>query len=120
MLRVSEFTNQLVSVHDVAKEACRGDITFEGPAHGPTRIQVLVKCSKTDNFRTGQTLHVYKCRTVVRLINSFVWLGTGWGEIFTKYVFLHVKGRGSCGYACFYLLAICREDHHSKCSERHQ
>jgi len=59
MLRVSEFTNQLVDVHDISREACRGDITFEGPAHDPTSFKFLVKCSKTDNFRTGQTLHVY-------------------------------------------------------------
>ena len=60
MLRVSEFTNKLVGTHDLIKEACRGDITFFGPTERPNGFRFVVKCSKTDQFRTTQTLHVYK------------------------------------------------------------
>ena len=60
MLRISEFTNLTTSAHNAVKEASRGDIQFFGPSDRPSGFRFVVKCSKTDQFRTTQTLTVYR------------------------------------------------------------
>ena len=61
MLRVSEFTDLLASTHNITIEACRGDITFfPAGASEPEGFKFVVKCSKTDQFRTTQTLIIFR------------------------------------------------------------
>ena len=59
MLRISEFTNLTTSTHDVLREACRGDVTFFGPASKPDGFKFVIKCSKTDQFRVKQTITIF-------------------------------------------------------------
>ena len=60
MLRVSEFTNLYTTMHDGLREATRADIRFFGPPECPDGFTFVVKVSKTTQFRTIQTLNVYK------------------------------------------------------------
>ena len=60
MLRVSEFTNLYTTVHDGLREASRSDIRFFGPADDPDGFKFIVKVSKTTQFRTIQTLTIFK------------------------------------------------------------
>jgi hypothetical protein len=60
MLRVGEYTNLTTTVHNATKEASRGDVEFFGPTDSPDGFRFVVKCSKTTQFRTIQTLTVYR------------------------------------------------------------
>ena len=78
MLRISEFTNFYTSVHDGLREASRSDIRFFGPPEDPDGFKFVVKVSKTTQFRTIQTLTLFKSpdpticpvRAMHRLYNS--------------------------------------------------
>lgn len=60
MLRVSEFTNRHTTIHDGLREASRSDIQFFGPPDDPDGFKFVVKVSKTTQFRTIQTLTIFK------------------------------------------------------------
>lgn len=78
MLRISEFFNFYTSVHDGLREASRSDIRFFGPPDDPDGFKFVVKVSKTTQFRTIQTLTLFKSpdptmcpvRAMHRLYNS--------------------------------------------------
>ena len=60
MPRVGEHANLTTTVHNTSKEASRGDVQFFGPKDRPDGFRFVVKCSKTTQFRTIQTLTVHR------------------------------------------------------------
>jgi integrase len=61
LLRVSEYTTKSKSdIFDATKHATRGDVEFFPDQHNPIGMRFTVKVSKTDQFRVGHELTIYK------------------------------------------------------------